>query len=84
VSNAGGFSSPTVDGLLATITAELDPEARSARLAELDAVLGQELPSIPLYGIGTTVLADESLDNVIGSGFADGVFWNVTDWSVTG
>ncbi len=63
-SNHGFYSNPEVDSLLTEAVAESDSSARNAKLAEVQEILLQDLPSIPLWYQGTTGGYGESVDNV--------------------
>ncbi|WP_449281325.1 peptide ABC transporter substrate-binding protein [Leucobacter sp.] len=63
-SNHGFYSNPEVDQLLDEAVQESDHEARNAKLSEVQEILLEDMPSIPLWYQGTTGGFSENVDNV--------------------
>ena len=54
-SNDGDYSNPAFDKLLVDAAAETDPAAANAKYQEAEALLANDMPSIPLWYGTTTV-----------------------------
>ncbi|QBE48312.1 peptide ABC transporter substrate-binding protein [Leucobacter triazinivorans] len=63
-SNHGFYANPEVDQLLDEAVQESDHEARNAKLDEVQELLLEDMPSIPLWYQGTTGGFSENVDNV--------------------
>lgn len=63
-SNHGFYANPEVDQLLDEAVQESDHEARNAKLNEVQELLLEDMPSIPLWYQGTTGGFSENVDNV--------------------
>ena len=77
-----GFADPTVTSLFNEATAELNATAAVGLYNEIDTVLWQELPTLPLFQMPVVVVARSGVQNVTDSQTWAGVMWNAENWTV--
>jgi peptide/nickel transport system substrate-binding protein len=82
-SNEGRYSNPEVDALLDQADHELDPDKRTQLIGEVDDLLWQDLPVIPLFQIPELVAYDESVQHVEYNGY-QGFTTRADRWVRTG
>jgi peptide/nickel transport system substrate-binding protein len=78
-SNYGHYSNPEVDELFAQADGELDPDARSEILSQIDQLLWQDVPVLPLFQVPEFTANRNTVENVIFNGY-DGNSWNANGW----
>jgi peptide/nickel transport system substrate-binding protein len=81
--NVGLYSNPEVDALFERAGQELDPEARIDLLHEIDEILWEDLPVLPLFQVPELVAHTESVDGVEFNGY-QGYTTNAHRWARTG
>jgi peptide/nickel transport system substrate-binding protein len=82
--NFGRYSSTAVDDLLAETSVELDPDARADLFNEVDSLLWEDLPTIPLFQNPDVLTWRTSVvDGPAYNGFS-GPTWNASAWTVAG
>jgi peptide/nickel transport system substrate-binding protein len=80
-SNSGDYSNTDVDALFEQADAELDPDTRSDILNEIDQILWEELPVIPLFQVPEFLAWNEQVENVEMNGY-DSFFFNSYSWGL--
>ena len=80
--NFGKFSNPTVDALFQQALGELDPARAAAIGNQIDQQLWNELPTIPLYQVPSSLAWRQDLVNIADNPTA-GPFWNAGSWGFT-
>ena len=91
-SEANGFSGinfyrvdvPELDPLLAEIDSELDVDARVAASQEADAIIAEEVPSIPIDTVPNVLLWSEKVGGPLSINPVEGPFWNLAAWGLAG
>lgn len=91
-SEANGFSGinfyrvdvPELDPLLAEIDSELDADARVAASQEADAIIAEEVPSIPIDTVPNVLLWSEKVGGPLSINPVEGPFWNLAAWGLAG
>jgi peptide/nickel transport system substrate-binding protein len=81
-SNFGKFSNPTVDALFRQALGELDPARAAAIGNQIDQQLWNQLPTIPLYQVPSSLAWRQDLVNIADNPTA-GPLWNAGSWGVT-
>jgi peptide/nickel transport system substrate-binding protein len=80
--NVSKYSSPEVDRLLDEAEAEFDG-ARYAELTnQVDELLWQDLPNLPLYQRPALLAVAEGVENVRDNPWGPGPTWNIHEWAV--
>jgi peptide/nickel transport system substrate-binding protein len=79
-SNYTGYCSPAVTDLLSDSLAELNETRQAADLNAADALLAQDVPSLPLFQRPQFVAYRATLHNVDANPAPEGPFWNLADW----
>jgi peptide/nickel transport system substrate-binding protein len=79
-SNYMGYCSQAVTNLLSASLSETDPTARAADLNAADALLAQDVPSIPLYQRPQFLAYRATLRGIADNAATEGPFWNLADW----
>ena len=67
--NRGGYVNPEADRLLDEAAREVDPEARGAMYAEVQRILGEELPYVPLWHEASVAILSDRLEGFAASPF---------------
>jgi ABC-type transport system substrate-binding protein len=78
--NYTGYCSHTVDALLNAANSELDPEKRATLFQRADAIMGTDIPAIPLFQKPGTLIRKSDLLDVGPNPTPFGPFWNIQDW----
>lgn len=78
--NHTGFSEPGVDEALDAATAEVDPAARRSLLNDVDRLLWEFMPDLPLYQPPAILAHDSTLTGVRFNATSEGHLWNVEAW----
>ncbi|MCS0498988.1 ABC transporter family substrate-binding protein [Protaetiibacter mangrovi] len=81
VANLNHYSDPRADELVDAITGTDDPEAQSAALGELDAVLWADAYGVPLFAHPTLTAVSDRVAGVTRSPLARGVLWDAWSWT---
>lgn len=79
--NSGDYSNADVDALFEQADGELDPEARDDLLNEIDQILWDELPVIPLFQVPEFLAWNSDVENVEMNGY-DSFFYNSYRWGL--
>lgn len=80
--NNGCYSSEEVDALFDELLTELDPDAARDLVAEIEAVLWEDIPTIPLYTFPGLAAWAEDLQGVELNFSQGGITWNMEEWSI--
>lgn len=91
-SEANGFSGinffrtdiPELDTLLATVDSELDHDARIEASLEADAIIAEQVPSIPLDTVPNVLLWSGKVGGPLSINPVEGPFWNLSAWGLAG
>lgn len=78
--NQPGFCDPKVDELLKTASGELDPKKRAALGQEVEEILAEELPALPLFFRVDVSVRDKRLQGWKPTGTLQPVTWNAHEW----
>lgn len=81
-SDVSGLSDPAVTSLYAEAAAALDAPTSRNLYDEVDALLWQDLPTVPLFQMPVTLLTAHDLVNVEESPTQVGVMWDAADWAI--
>jgi peptide/nickel transport system substrate-binding protein len=80
-SNFGKYANPEFDRRIKEVSAIVDEEERAAALNELDELLWEDLPNIPLFQKPAGLLAYSTrYANIIDNTTTEGFFWNSSEW----
>ncbi len=80
--NVMDYCSPEVDALLIAADAEVDPVARAALVNQADALLAEDVPSLPLFNRRAFLAYSERLQGALNNPSPQGPTWNIEDWWV--
>jgi peptide/nickel transport system substrate-binding protein len=80
-SNSGDYSNPEVDALFEEADGDLDPDHRLETLNEIDNILWEDLPVIPLFQVPEFLAWNEQVQNVEMNGY-DSFFYNSFQWGL--
>lgn len=80
-SNYSKYSDPRVDALVDKAFATLDQSARLAVLNQIDVLLWEGLPNLPLYQKPTFLAHDEQFVNIEDNTTTESPFWNSEEWA---
>ncbi len=91
-SEANGYSGinfyrvsiPELDPLLTQIDSELDTDARIAVAHEADAIIADNVPSLPLDTVPNVLLWSEKVGGPLEINPVEGPFWNLAAWGLAG
>lgn len=75
---------PELDPLLTEVDTNLDDEARAEAQREADAILAENLVSLPLDPLPNIVLWKSNIEGEISDHPTQGPFWNMNTWSLAG
>lgn len=81
-SNYSKYSDPRVDKLVDKAFATLDEPARLAVLNQVDSLLWEGLPNLPLYQKPTFLAYDQQFVNIEDNTSTESPFWNSEEWAV--
>ncbi len=79
--NHAGLAIPEVDALFDEANIELDEETRSGLMNEIDVLLWEQLPTIPLFQVPEFLANVDTISNVVYNGY-EGPAWNTFAWAV--
>jgi len=79
-SNPGGFTDPQVDRLFATLAKEPDAARRLDLLRRIDALLWNDLATLPLFAYPALVATSVDVQGVTVNPTITGAGWNLGDW----
>lgn len=91
-SEANGFSGinfyrtsiPGLDDLLGQVDSELDQEARVAASHDADALIAENVPSLPLDTVPNVLLWSDKVGGPLQINPVEGPFWNLAEWGLAG
>jgi ABC-type transport system substrate-binding protein len=76
-----GFADPEIDALFAAANTERDPDTRTAIFSEIDALLAERVPAVPLFVLPAFVAyADDVTGIELATG--SGPFVSLVDWAL--
>ena len=81
--NFGGYGNPDVDALLDQILQELDPVAQADLANQVDAILWEDLVTIPVFSFPGIVAFGDNIDGVVFNPSQNGLTWNASTWSLS-
>ncbi len=80
--NFGCYSNPEVDTLFDELLTELDPDAARDLVAQIEALLWEDIPTIPLFTFPGLAAWAEDLQGVETNFSQGGITWNMEEWSI--
>lgn len=91
-SEANGFSGINfyrtdiegLDDLLGQVDSEVDPDARIAVSQEADALIAENVPSLPLDAVPNVLLWSDTVGGPLQINPVEGPFWNLAEWGLAG
>lgn len=91
-SEANGFSGINfyrtdiegLDDLLGQVDSEIDPDARIAASHEADALIAENVPSLPLDAVPNVLLWSDTVGGPLQINPVEGPFWNLAEWGLAG
>jgi peptide/nickel transport system substrate-binding protein len=81
--NFGGYGNPDVDALLDQISQELDPATQADLANQVDAILWEDLVSIPVFSFPGVVAYGDNVDGVVFNPSQNGLTWNASTWQLS-
>ncbi|MGH8998719.1 MAG: ABC transporter family substrate-binding protein, partial [Acidimicrobiia bacterium] len=81
-SNYSKYSNPRVDELALKALATIDETEKLAILNQIDELLWEGLPNLPLYQKPTFLAYSDKFANIEGNTTNESVFWNSEEWAV--
>ncbi len=78
--NSTAYSDREVTELLNRTDAQLDPDLRVRLYQEVDKLIAQDIPTLPLYQRSTVLAYISALREVKGNATLQGPTWNLGDW----
>ena len=78
--NFTGYCNEEVSSLLEDSDILLDPVARADAMNQADALMSEDIPTIPLYQKPTFLVFSTKVHNVIDNATQSGFTWNAADW----
>ena len=79
--NNGCYSSEVVDDLYGQLLGELDVDAQRELVKEIETVLWEDLPTIPLFTHESLVAWVDDVQGIVNNQTQGGVTWNKDEWS---
>ncbi|MFB4354392.1 ABC transporter substrate-binding protein [Microbacterium sp. LS_15] len=73
-----------LDDLLAQVDTEVDQDARVAASQEADALIAENVPSLPLDVVPNVLLWSEKVGGPLQINPIEGPFWNLAEWGLAG
>ncbi|WP_144875843.1 ABC transporter substrate-binding protein [Microbacterium sp. 1.5R] len=73
-----------LDDLLAQVDTEVDQDARVAASQEADALIAENVPSLPLDVVPNVLLWSETVGGPLQINPIEGPFWNLAEWGLAG
>ena len=91
-SEANGFSGINfyrtdiegLDDMLGQVDSEVDPDARIAVSQEADALIAENVPSLPLDAVPNVLLWSDTVGGPLQINPVEGPFWNLAEWGLAG
>lgn len=91
-SEANGFSGINfyrtdiegLDDLLGQVDSEIDPDARIAASHDADALIAENVPSLPLDAVPNVLLWSDTVGGPLQINPVEGPFWNLAEWGLAG
>lgn len=80
--NFGGYGNPEVDELLDAINTELDAETQVELSNQVDAILWEDLVTIPVFSFPGVVAYSDNASNVAYNPSQNGLTWNASAWQL--
>jgi peptide/nickel transport system substrate-binding protein len=77
-----GYDDAVVDGLFAKAQAELNAETDASLYNQIDTHLWQDLPTLPLFQVPTTLVRQARVVNVSDTATLAGPMWNAQSWAI--
>ena len=77
-----GFSEPDVGGLFATAQSELNAAADAGLYNQIDTLLWQDLPTLPLFQMPSALVRQAKVVNVADTATLAGPMWDAQDWAI--
>ncbi len=81
--NNGSYSNAEVDALSDQLGQTLDSAAQAEIGNQIDAILWQDLATIPVFSFPGIVAYTDNAQNIIPNPSQNGLTWNAFDWAVT-
>ena len=76
-----GFDAPQVDAGLEQASANLDPARAATTYQEVDRLLWQAMPAIPLFCEPTLIVSSADVSGVQGDAWGTGPLWDAAGWT---
>jgi peptide/nickel transport system substrate-binding protein len=82
--DVSGFDAPQVDALFEAAAVELDPARAALIYQQIDLLLWQAMPAVPLFAEPTLIANDADITGVQGDGWGVGPLWGAASWTRLG
>ena len=79
-----GFDDPQVDTLFQTAAGELAPAKAATIYQQIDALLWQAMPALPLFAEPSLLVSESGLSGVQSDAWGIGPMWNAASWARLG
>jgi peptide/nickel transport system substrate-binding protein len=73
-----------LDDMLGQVDSEVDPDARIAVSQEADALIAENVPSLPLDAVPNVLLWSDTVGGPLQINPVEGPFWNLAEWGLAG
>ena len=81
--NFGGYGNEAVDVLLDSINTNVDADEQAKIANEVDAILWEDLVTIPVFSFPGVVAYSDNIDGVVFNPSQSGLTWNGGAWSIS-
>ena len=81
--NFGGYGNPDVDALLDAINGELDAATQVDLSNQVDAILWEDLVTIPVFSFPGVMAYSDNASNVVFNPSQNGLTWNSSAWQLS-
>jgi len=83
-SDWSGFDAPQVDALFEAAANQLDPAKAALVYQQIDDLLWEAMPSVPLFAEPSLLVSDATVTGVQSDSWGAGPLWNATNWATIG
>ncbi|MGP8163036.1 MAG: ABC transporter family substrate-binding protein [Acidimicrobiales bacterium] len=77
-----GYADPVVVGIFAAAQSQLNAAADAGLYNQIDTLLWQDLPTLPLFQMPTALVRQVEIVNVSDTATPAGPMWNAQDWAI--
>jgi peptide/nickel transport system substrate-binding protein len=78
--NYTGNVNPEIDNLYSQANVELDADARTELMNQIDQLIWADMMTIPMFQVPELLANDQEIGNVIYNGYGNAFTWNMAQW----